>query len=148
MSKMKTKEGCRSRSYPCADSKGSAEVLSEPFSTLYNFILDTGKFPRSWKQGEITPVHKKESVLTMENYRPLTILPSLSKVFETLLHIRVSPCFDNILHKYIFAYRKHYCCDTPLLSLSEKWRKELDNRKIVGLVSLDLSKAFDSCLMI
>ena len=44
----------------------------------------------------------------------------------------------------MFAYRKHHGCDTALLSLTEEWRKELDDRKIIGLVSMDLSKAFDS----
>ena len=44
----------------------------------------------------------------------------------------------------MFAYRKHHGCDTALLSLTEAWRKELDDRKIIGLVYMDLSKAFDS----
>ena len=48
------------------------------FSTGFNFILDTSKIPQMWKKGEITPVHKKECTLTKGNYRPLTILQSLS----------------------------------------------------------------------
>ena len=44
----------------------------------------------------------------------------------------------------MFAYREHHGCDTALLSLTEEWRKALDDRKIIGLVSMDLSKAFDS----
>ena len=74
----------------------------------------------------------------------LTILPSLSKVFERLMHDRVSPHFENIFHKYVFAYRKHHGCEAALLSLTEQWKKELDNHKIIGLVSMDLSKAFDT----
>ena len=89
-------------------------------------------------------MYKKDCSLSKDKYRPLTILPSLSKVFETLVHSRVSPRFRNILHKFVFAYRKHDVCDTALLSLTEEWRKELDDRKIIGLVSMDLSKAFDS----
>ena len=89
-------------------------------------------------------MYKKDCSLSKDNYRPLTILPSLSKVFETLVHSRVSPRFRNIPHKFVFAYRKHHGCDTALLSLTEEWRKELDDRKIIGLVSMDLSKAFDS----
>ena len=107
-------------------------------------ILDVGKIPKQWKKGEITPVYKKDCSLSKDNYRPLTILPALSKVFETLVHSRVSPRFRNILHKFVFAYRKHDVCDTALLSLTEEWRKELDDRKIIGLVPMDLSKAFDS----
>lgn len=84
---------------------------------------------------------EKDCSLSKDNYRPLTILP---KVFETLVHSRVSPRFSNILHKFVFAYRKHHGCDTALLSLTEEWRKELDGQKIIGLVSMDLLKAFDS----
>lgn len=72
------------------------------------------------------------------NYRPISILPSLSKVFERLI-----PYFEDLYHKLVFAYRKGHGCDTALLSLTKQWRKELDNCKIVGLVSMDLHKAFD-----
>ena len=60
------------------------------------------------------------------------------------MHARVSPHFENIFHKYVFAYRKHHGCDAALLSLTKQWKKELDNHKIIGLVSMDLSKAFDT----
>ena len=99
--------------------------------------------PSQWKLGDISPVHKKDCNLTKSNYRPISILPSLSKVFERLIHNRVGPYFEDLYHKLVFAYRKGHGCDTALLSLTEQWRKELDNRKIVGLVSTDLSKAFD-----
>ena len=56
----------------------SAEILCCFFRTGFNFILDTSKIPQMWQKGEITPVHKKECTRTKENYRPLTILPSLS----------------------------------------------------------------------
>ena len=67
----------------------------------------------------------------------------LSKVFEKLIHNRVSLYFEDLYHKLVFVHRKGHGCDTTLLSLTEQWRKELDNRRIVGLVSMDLSKAFD-----
>jgi len=44
----------------------------------------------------------------------------------------------------VFAYRKYYGCDSALLSLTEQWKKEIDNNKLIGLVSMDLSKAFDT----
>ena len=92
----------------------------------------------------VTPVFKKDCSLTKSNYRPITILLSLSKVFETLVHTRISPYFEDIFHKHVFAYRKHHGTDTALLSLTEQWRKELDQHNIVGIVSMDLSKAFDT----
>ena len=121
----------------------SAEVLCYPFATLFNYVLDAGKVPRQWKFGEITPLYKKDKDLERSNYRPITILPSFSKVFEKIVNNNISPHFESIYHKYVFAYRKHHGCDAALLSLTENWKMELDNHKVVGLIMMDLSKAFD-----
>ena len=124
--------------------KQSADALCYLLSTLINYVLDAGKIPKQWKLGEIAPVHKGNCGLNKSNYRPITILPSISKVFERLVHIRVSPHFENKFHKYVFDYRKHHDYEAALLSLTELWKKELDSHKIVGLVSMDLSKAFET----
>ena len=87
--------------------------------------------------GEVSPVFKKDCCLTKSNYRPITILLSLSKIFETLIHSRISHYFDDIFHEHVFPYRKNHGTDTALLSLTEKWRKELDQRNIIGIVSMD-----------
>jgi len=92
----------------------------------------------------VTPVLKKDCSLLKTNYRPVTILPAFSEVFERLVHHRLSPHFEGIYHKYVFAYRKYHGCDTALLSLTEQWKKEIDDNKTIGLVSMDLSKAFDT----
>ena len=64
--------------------------MRQPFSFLVNFLFERGKVPSSWKLGEIVPVHKKDCTLTKTNYRPITILQVLSKVFEKLVHSRLS----------------------------------------------------------
>ena len=99
------------------------------------------KYKKQWKQAEIAPVYKKDCNLTKSNYGPLLILPALSKVLERLVHNRVSPYFQDMYYKIVFAYRKSHGCDTALLRLTEQWRKELE---IIGMVSMDLSKAFDT----
>ena len=93
--------------------------------------------------GEVSPVFKKDCCLTKSNYRPITILPSLSKIFETLIHSRISHYFDGIFHKHVFAYRKNHGTDSALLSFTEQWRKELDQRNNIGIVSMDLSVSTD-----
>ena len=94
----------------------SAEILCHPFSELFNYILNKSRIPQQWKLGEVTPVFKKDCSLTESNYRPITILPSLSKVFETLVHTRISPYFEDIFHEHVFAYRKHHGTDTLYLA--------------------------------
>ena len=50
----------------------------------------------------------------------------------------------SILSEYISAYRRHHSCETSLLRLTEDWRRSLDNKEIVAVISMDLSKAFDT----
>ena len=75
---------------------------------------------------------------------PITILPALSKFFEKLIHSRLASHFEDIYHNNVFAYRGRHGCDTAILRLTEQFKKELDSHKVISLVSMDLSKAFDT----
>ena len=119
------------RPYPPRALKQSADVLCYSLSTPINYVLDNEKIPQQWKQGEIAPVYKKESALNKSSYRPLSILPSLSKVFERIMNTRMSLHLETMYHKYVFAYRKHHGCNTALLSLTEECRKELEITKLL-----------------
>ena len=144
MMKIKTNKATGFDQIPPRVIKESAEILCHPFSELFNYILNKSRIPEQWKLGEATPVFKKDCSLTKSNYRPMTILPSLSKVFETLVHTRISPYFEDIFHEHVFTYRKHHGTDTALLHLTEQWRQELNQHNIIGIVRMDLSKAFDT----
>lgn len=80
-----------------------------------------------------------------KNFRPATVLPAFAKVFEKIIHMQMTEHFESIFHDYMFAYRKFHDCPAALLTLTEDWRAELDKRKVIGAVAIDLSKAFD-CL--
>ena len=107
-------------------------------------FLTSTKIPQPWKLVEMTPVLKKDCSLLKINYRPVRILSAFSKVFERLAHHRIRPQFEGIYHKYVFAYRNYHGCDTALLSLTEQWKKEIDDNKTITMASTDLSKAFDT----
>ena len=109
---------------------------------LSEFLFERGKVPSSWTLGEIVPVHKKDCTLTKTNYRPITILLVISKVFEKLVHSRLASHFEDVYHNNIFAYRDYHGCDAAILSLTEQCKKEFDNHKVISLVSMDLSNAF------
>ena len=79
------------------------------------------------------------------NYRPVSILPSMSKVLEKLILWQMTPLLRKILDPRIAGYRQGYSCQDVLLQLVEDWNRALENRKHVGAVLMDLSKAFD-CL--
>ena len=101
-----------------------------------NFLFERGKVSSSWKLGEIVPVHKKDCTLTKTNYRPITILPVLSKGFEKLVNSRLASHFEDVYHNNVFAYRDYHGCDTAILSLTEQFKKELDNDKVISMVSV------------
>ena len=94
--------------------------------------------------GEWTPVFKKGDKQAKENYRPITVLPLLGKVFEHLLCTQITTYYDRILCSRMTAYRKQHSCESTLIGLIEDWRKALDSKEKVYLLAMDMSKAFDS----
>ena len=94
--------------------------------------------------GQVTPLFEKDDKFCKKNYRPVTVLPALNNIFERILAKQLEAFYLNILSDFISAYRRNYSCETSLLRLTEDWRKSRDNKEIVAVVSMDLSKAFDS----
>ena len=80
-----------------------------------------------------------------ENYKPVSILPNLSKIFEKLMFKEISQFFDKIFSKYQCGFRKGFSTQQRLLAMLEKWKRSIDNGKSFGVLLTDLSKAFD-CL--
>ena len=77
------------------------------------------------------------------NYRPVTILPTISKVFEKCLCPQLTSYFETIFPPTLTAYRKNHSCCSTLLKLTEDWKTEADSNNIIGATLIDLSKAFD-----
>ena len=92
------------------------------------------------------PLLKKNDSMDKDNYHPVSILSTISKVYERAMHNQLSEFFDNIFHPYLAAFHKGFGCQSALLRLLEDWRKALDNHQIAAAILMDLSKAFD-CLL-
>ena len=107
-------------------------------------IIDK-KFPDTLKQARVTPIFKKKDPFDVQNYRPVSILPIISKLFERTLEEQLSKHFENIFNPYLSAFRKGFSCQSVLLAITEEWRKALDRGEYVAAILMDLSKAFD-CL--
>ena len=110
----------------------SAEVLSQPFSTLFNYVLDHATVPSQWKLGEISPMHRKDYNQMKSNYRLISILPSLSKMFEKLIHNRVGPYLEDLYNKLVFAYRDSMCID--FTEATKQWKPSY-KEKLVFLIN-------------
>ena len=102
-------------------------------------------FPEILKHADITPLYKKGRKDIKENYRPVRILPNLSKIFEKCMFKQISKFFENIFSKYQCRFQKGFSTQHCLLAMLEKWKRSVDNRKMFGALLTDLSKAFD-CL--
>jgi len=105
--------------------------------------LEKDKYSEEPKIALVRPVFKKNERNKIENYRPVSILNGLSKIYERFIHNSLSAYAENILSDFIAAYRKTYSSNHVLLRLIENWKKSLDNKNFVGTVLMDLSKAFD-----
>ena len=107
--------------------------------------IKTSIFSSCLKLADITPLHKKGRKDNKENYRPVSILPTLSKIFEKILFEEMSVFFENFLSSQQCGFRKGYSTQHCLLNLLEKWKNCVDKGKVFGALLTDLSKAFD-CL--
>ena len=125
--------------------KSGASELAVPLANLFNICIKQGYWPTDWKKGEWTAVHKKDDQLQKENYRPVTVQIVINKIFEQLLSSQITGHYNDRLCDHLTAYRKRHSCETVLLYLTESWRHSLDNGECVGVLSTDMSKAFD-CL--
>ena len=108
-------------------------------------MIDNGIFPDSLKAANITPVFKKDSRTEKTNYRPVSILPNLSKIYERLIYNQLSKYLENFLSKFQCGFRKGFNAQDCLLVMTEKWKSMLDKGGVCGALLTDLSKAFD-CL--
>ena len=121
------------------------QELSFPITRLINTAITANAFPSNMKLAEISPGHKKDDNLIMGNYRPVSVLPILSKVYETVMNDQLFGYFLDKFHEFLSAFRKRYSCQSLLLKAVDDWKYALDQNLKTGVVFMDLSKAFD-CL--
>ena len=126
--------------------KDSSTVLSKQVAFIINLSLKTSNVPTMWKCSKIVPVYKSGSSDNVENYRPISILPVLSKIMEKavqqqLLHYLET---NKLLSKYQFGYRNGKSTQSAMVLLSDNIRRSIDKGELVGSVFLDLTKAFDT----
>ena len=125
--------------------KLSSPYLCYPLCTIINICIDQGVFPDSMKHAEIVPIFKKGDKMEKSNYRPVSILSCLSKIFEKILITQLSEYFDDIFSPHMSGFRKAHGCQDVLLYFTNNAKLSLDDRSVTLALLTDLSKAFD-CL--
>ena len=112
-----------------------------PFLTkAKNHAITENIFP---EKSEVIPLYKKEDPLTKENYRPVSLLPHVSKVFERIIYKQSNIYMQDKLSKHITGIRKSHGAQHSLMTMLEKWKSALDKGGNICVLFMDLSKAFD-----
>ena len=121
--------------------------LANILTSLINLTFETGVFPSSLKTVKVIPIFKnKGSNLEVNNYRPISLLSNIDKIFEKLVHKRVTSFLlkHNLFFNKQFGFRKCHSTNQALISLTETIRNSLDNGQFSCGVFIDLQKAFDT----
>ena len=125
--------------------KLAAPVIAKPIAHLINKSIEEGIFPNDLKIAKITPIFKKGERSDPGNYRPISILPTLSKIIEKHIASQLRTFLQNfdLLQKEQSGFREHHSCQTALTKLTDMWLKDIDNGNFTGTSFVDFTKAFD-----
>ena len=126
--------------------KQTVTLIVKPLVHTLNLSLCQGYFPTALKTARVIPIYKSGDPMEMKNYRPVSVLNVLSKVFEKVMYNRLFDFFDtnNSLYKMQFGFRRLHNANIALSYLLDKIISSLDRGDFVIGTFIDLSKAFDT----
>ena len=145
--KMLCKVNCKKSTgydnFPSKLLKIASVELAPSICSLINNVIDQKVFPCDLKNAEVSPIYKKDDTLDKSNYRPISILSCVSKIFEKVIDTQFSSHFYENYAFSLSAYRKKHNTQSVLLKVVEDIKVSLDKGLHVGGLLVDLSKAFD-----
>ena len=120
--------------------------LSKSLTLIINQMITTGIFPDSFKISKITPLFKKGDVSLLSNYRPISLLPTISKIFERILYNQLYEYFNsnNLLAEQQYGFRTNHSTEYAAVKLVDTISKEMESGSMPTALYIDLSKAFDT----
>ena len=120
-------------------------ILAPSIAALINKSIKTATFPEQLKVAKVYPIHKGGSKSDPVNYRPISILPTISKIFEKHINKHLMAFLNKykLIHPNQSGFRQKHSCQTALVKLIDQWLTCIDNGDLVGTVFLDFRKAFD-----
>jgi len=124
--------------------KDCAETLTASITALFNYSLTIAKLPHEWKRANVVPVFKKGNPALTNNYRPISLLPVISKILERCIYNRIITYLRPKLTSMQHGFLAKCSTSTQLLTVLSKINNILDSRVQTDIIYFDLSKAFDS----
>ena len=125
--------------------KSNPDIFSDFLYVSINNSIKSSLFPSCLKTADITPIYKKGKKDLKDSYRPVSILPVLSKLYERSMFKQISEFFENIFSKNQCGFRKGHSTQQCLLARLEKWKRSVNSRQAFVAPLTELSKSFD-CL--
>ncbi len=116
--------------------RAAALIISEPLVYILNLSLQSGKFISEWKHAKVLPLFKSGPAMETNNYRPISILPILSKLLEHFVHSSFSEYFEehNLLIIAQSGFRRLHSTVTSLLHVTDRWLMNIDKGLVTGVV--------------
>ena len=126
--------------------KKANECISNFLCLLYNKCIENGFFPSPLKQAKVIPIYKSGKRYLANNYRPVSLLSPISKIFESLISIRLISFLEdnNIISEQQFGFRKQHSTTHAVTDVHSQISKNLDNKQHTCVILLDFRKAFDT----
>ena len=126
--------------------KDGAHVLARPISQLCKLSIKLNSFPRNCKIAKIKPLFKKDCKTDPQNYRPILLLPLLSKIIKRIVHDQTEEFLskNKLLYRFQSGFRRNYSTNTCLGHLTDKITTGFEKGLFTGMVLIDLQKAFDT----
>ena len=120
--------------------------IANYLTIIFNKSINEGKFPEKLKIALVIPIHKADSKLIPSNYRPISILPVLSKIFEQLMHSRLMDYLEKFkcLYNYQFGFQKERSTEQAIAGICSKIINAIEQKQRSCCIFLDFAKAFDT----
>ena len=128
--------------------KETSDILAFPLHLIFRSSLQHGMIPNEWKIAHVTPVHKKGSKHSKENYRPISLTSIVCRVMERILKNKIVDHLErnDLLSNEQYGFRSKRSCVLQLLETLEEWTSCVDRGKSLDVIYFDFAKAFDSVL--
>ena len=122
--------------------KDAAVVFAKPLTRIVNESLSQGTVPSEWKYAKITPLFKKGLSTDMDNYRPISVLPVVSKVLERIVHHQLHSFLSEhkLLNPYQCGFRRNHSTKFAAIAFLDYIRRRTDLGLLTGAVFIDLRK--------
>ena len=121
------------------------EVAGHKLAHIYNKSFEQGIFPDEWRESVVVPIPKIGGAIKIEEFRPINKLPVYEKVLEILAHRQIVEYLDkyDLINESQSGFRAKHSCETALQWVISSWKKIIGERKMIGVIFLDLKRAFE-----